>query len=243
MAKRNLSLTPRSEAVREQRPVQTPVHFTLDEIKKHFDESMNTVVTQYRVAESLLECGNIDGCKMIWRSQIVLAEGLLDFYLHEISKYCLFCMFVGKWRKSEKYSSLMLPLSKVEEGLMAHESSEWFFEYLNNRFSKDVFLSFESMKEQLNLTGIEFGKVMHKAFAKNNINESQKYGKEVVAELFKRRNEIAHQNDRSHASAEQNDITREYVEDYISKINLIVDSINTIAEEMNNAHESDSDIN
>lgn len=49
--------------------------------------------------------------------------------------------------------------------------------------------------------------------------------------LFQRRNEIAHQNDRSHASAEQTDITKEFVEDYISKIEAIVNAIQEIAEE------------
>lgn len=53
----------------------------------------------------------------------------------------------------------------------------------------------------------------------------------MVTELFQRRNEIAHQNDRSHASAEQKDITREYVEDYIGKIELIVNAIENIAVE------------
>lgn len=53
----------------------------------------------------------------------------------------------------------------------------------------------------------------------------------MVTELFQRRNEIAHQSDRSHASAEQKDITREYVEDYIGKIELIVNAIENIAVE------------
>ena len=49
--------------------------------------------------------------------------------------------------------------------------------------------------------------------------------------MFQRRNEIAHQNDRSHASAQQNDITKEFVEDYISKIELIMNAIQDIAAE------------
>ena len=49
--------------------------------------------------------------------------------------------------------------------------------------------------------------------------------------MFQRRNAIAHQNDRSHASAEQNDITKEFVEDYISKVETIVNAIHSLAEE------------
>lgn len=53
----------------------------------------------------------------------------------------------------------------------------------------------------------------------------------LITDLFQRRNAIAHQNDRSHASAEQNDITKEFVKDYISKIKTIVNAIHSLAED------------
>ena len=168
---------------------------------------------------------------MVWRSQVVLAEGLLDFYIHEVSKYCLVRMFSGAWPKSEKYKSFQIPMERVENAIAALESNDWLFEYLNKRFSRDVFLSCESMRDQLNLIGIPFNKVMEVAFPSGNEQEAIKTGKEAIAMLFQRRNEIAHQNDRSHASAEQTDITKEFVEDYISKIESIVNAIQVIAEE------------
>lgn len=72
---------------------------------------------------------------------------------------------------------------------------------------------------------------MEKAFPSKNEQEAIKIGKKNITMLFQRRNEIAHQNDRSHASAEQTDITKEFVEDYISKIEAIVNAIQEIAEE------------
>lgn len=231
MAGRNLSLTPRAEEIREVRPIAPPVQFSLAEIKQHFDESLNGVKSQYAVADSLLADGNEAGCKMIWRSQIVLAEGLLDFYIHEMSKFCLFRMFTGQWDKTDKYSVFQVPMSRVEEAISAAESRDWFFDYLNSRFSRDVFLPVESMRDQLNLIGIGFVPVLVKAFPKSKDEESKKYGTQVVKDLFQRRNDIAHQNDRSHASAEQTDITKEYVEDYIEKIEKLVGAIQTIAVE------------
>lgn len=73
-----------------------------------------------------------------------------------MSKYCLFQMFIGQWEKSEKYNNFMVPMVKVENAINAKDSGEWFFEYLNSRFSRDVFMAAESMKEQLNLIGIGF---------------------------------------------------------------------------------------
>ena len=229
--KRDLSLTPRIENQREAQPITPPVQFSLDEIKQHFIDSMNTVKAQYDVADSLATEGNTDGCKTIWRSQVVLAEGLMDFYIHEMSKYCLFRMFTGHWDKSEKYATFMVPMGKVEEAIAATESKDWFFTYLNNRFSRDVFISKESMRDQLNLIGIGFSQVMSKAFPSDKEETSTKQGAQIVEDLFRRRNIIAHQNDRSHASAKQNDITKEFVSDYISKIEVIVNSIHRVAEE------------
>lgn len=229
MAERDLSLSPRIEAVREVRPIAPPVQFSLEEIKQHFEESLTGIKDQYAVAELLLHSGNESGCKTIWRSQVVLSEGLLDFYIHEMSKFCLFRMFTGQWDKTEKYDGFQVPMSRVEEAIAAIESKDWFFDYLNDRFSRDVFLAVKNMREQLNFIGIGFVPAMVKAFPKAKEEESNKYGAQVVEELFQRRNAIAHQNDRSHASADQTDISKEYVEDYIGKIEKIVNSIHEIA--------------
>ena len=143
--KRELSLSERTEEVRSPKPL--PIQFPLDEILRHFIDNMNTVKAQFDVADRLeTESRNTDR-DTVWRSQIVLAEGLLDFYIHELSKLCLYRMFVGNWQKSEKYSGFLVPMSGVEEALTSAESQDWFFNYLNNRFSRDVFLSHESMKD------------------------------------------------------------------------------------------------
>lgn len=231
MAVRDISLTPRVEGTRDAHPVLKPVQFSLSEIEQHFTENMAEVKAQFGVADNLKSEKNEIACKMVWRSQVVLAEGLLDFYIHEISKYCLVRMFSGVWPKTAKYKSFQIPMEKVENAINAFESNDWFFEYLNERFSRDVFLSCESMRDQLNLIGIHFNETMKMAFPSSNEQEAIKIGKETIKMLFQRRNEIAHQNDRSHASAQQSDITKEFVVDYISKIESIVNAIQKIAVE------------
>lgn len=226
--RRDLSLSPRVEEKRELKVIELPIQFSLKEIKEHFEESFNEVKAQYTVADLLNKNGNENDGKTIWRSQVVLAEGLLDFFIHEMSKFCLFKMFTGQWTKSEKYYRFMVPMSKVEDAINTVNSKDWFFEYLNDRFSRDVFLSHESMKDQLNLIGIDFSKTMERAFSKES-KDPVKYGKQVVIDLFQRRNDIAHQNDRSHASAKKQNITKEFVEKYITNIELIVNAIYDIA--------------
>lgn len=99
MANRELCLDKRIEGTREVKEVIVPLHFDLDQIFKHYSETYNTIEDQFLVADDLLPKGNKEACETIWRSQIVLAEGLLDFYFHELSKYCLFQMFAGNWEK------------------------------------------------------------------------------------------------------------------------------------------------
>ena len=222
--RRDLSLSPRVEEKRELKVIELPIQFSLKEIKEHFEESFNEVKAQYTVADLLNKNGNENDGKTIWRSQVVLAEGLLDFFIHEMSKFCLFKMFTGQWTKSEKYYRFMVPMSKVEDAINTVNSKDWFFEYLNDRFSRDVFLSHESMKDQLNLIRIDFSKTMERAFSKES-KDPVKYGKQVVIDLFQRRNDIAHQNDRSHASAKNQDITKEFVDKSITNIELMVNGL------------------
>lgn len=231
MAKKDLSLASRAEDTRDAILVPSPVQFSLSEIKQHFTDSMSEVKAQYEVAELLQSNKNEVGCKTIWMSQVVLAEGLLDFYIHEISKYCMFRMFSGLWEKSEQYESFPVPMVAVEMAIDATKSSDWFFGFLNDRFSRDVFLATKNMRKQLNLIGIGFGSVMTKAFPCDTENQSDKIGAKEVEALFERRNKIAHQNDRSHDSAKQADISREFVEEYIAKIENIVNAIHMVAEE------------
>ena len=236
MANKDLDLHSRVEGVREPQLPLVPIQFSLEEIKQHFDQTLLSSENEYAIADNLLSVGKNEDAKTVWRSQIIFLEGLLDFYIHEISKYGLYSMFCGKWDKSEKYTSVRIPMSVVEAAFVNDESKKCFFDYLNECFSRQVFLAAESMRDQLNLIGIGFGDTMHKAFSKSTSNESQQYGAKIVEELYKRRNLIAHQNDREHASAKQNTITKEFVEEAGNNIVAIVNAIHSIAlekDEMN----------
>jgi hypothetical protein len=140
-------------------------------------------------------------------------------------------MFLGKWEKSDKYSGIKVPMGEVENAYADLTTKEWFFTFLNGNMSKQVFLSAESMNDQLNLIGIPFNTVKEKTFPKENVNESARYGRQVVKEMFDRRNKIVHQNDRDHASAERTEITLELVNKYERQIMDIVEAIYDIAAE------------
>ncbi len=230
MAGRDLSLTPRVEAVRDKQPVQVAVKFDLVQIKEHFDQNLASIRKQFDIAEALKAEGNIDECETIWRSQVVFLESAMDFYIHEVSKYGMLNIFSGNWEKTDKYNNYQVPMKYVEEGFKNPESKNWLLQYLNERFSLEVYLSVESMKNQLNLLGLFFEPVMERAFPKPSTRDpSYREGKNIVRELFDRRNQIAHQTDRKHNDATPNAISREYVEQCFSDVSAIVNSIHTLA--------------
>jgi len=229
MANIKLDLSERVEGVRAPKTPVLPLHFELKEIKQHFDESMEGIQKQEDTARMLLESGQIEACQDIWRSEFVFLESILDFFLHEISKYALYQMFTGNWEKSEKYFMIKVPMRDVENAYSDLSSKEWFFAFLNQSMSREVYLSADSMREQLNKIGIPFNDVMGRAFSKSSSTDPVQAGKEEVKEMFDRRNKIAHQNDRDHASAARTEITNEIVQTYKKHIIGIVDAVYHLA--------------
>lgn len=91
-------------------------------------------------------------------------------------------------------------------------------------------VSFDSIKEQLNLLGIDLPTVADKAFCQKGECEKTKHKlKRWLTELFGRRNIIAHQTDREHTNAQIKNITKEIVQDFIVDVEKIVHSINEAA--------------
>lgn len=106
MGKRDLSLSSRIENTREQRASLKPLHFTLQEIKNRFDLDISVVDKNIESADRLIDGGQCAEGETVLRAQIAFSEGIMDFYTHELSKYCLHQMFTGNWDKTPKYDSL-----------------------------------------------------------------------------------------------------------------------------------------
>lgn len=87
---RDFSLKDRVENTKDQQQIRRVVHFNLQEIKNRFDESIHSIENKFDLYDELNASGKLDEAKDILRSQIVFLEGVLDFYLHEMTKYSYF---------------------------------------------------------------------------------------------------------------------------------------------------------
>lgn len=221
-SRRNLSLTPRAEDTRDVQPVNV-VNFELADIKDHYDQSIAAIENQFEVASSLGASGKTDDQKNIYRSQIVFLESAFDFYLHELTKYGLRKILVGDWPQTEKYKNLKVPMKHVERGLNDPSAIEWFVEYINEAYSRDVMTSYVYLVDQMNLLGISFVDILKRLFPE------MKKPQKVIIDLYDRRNQIAHQTDRAHADATQADISEEFVKERIQEVNSIVSALQQAA--------------
>lgn len=222
---RNLELNPSEEDIRDSQ--QPPiVKFQLDQIKQHFDSNVLEIKAQFDVAESLIIENRKEDAENIWRYQIVFLESAFDFYLHEITKYGLANIFEGQWDKTPKYQNIKIDMELIEQVLHGNVEDEWFAIFVNDMYAKITMVSFESVKDQMKLIGVEIQKVADCAFYDLNSDEKTVDKlKRIVNGLYHRRNAIAHQSDRAHATAEKNNITRGVVEAFIADIIKIVDAI------------------
>lgn len=225
MDERNLELDPRREDTRDKVP-SIIVKFELDDIKNHFDENIQYVRSQFNIATELLQNEKEEDAKNIWRSQIVFLESAFDFYLHELTKFGLMEMFVGSWEKTEKYSNLRVKMSVVDRALNAREDSDWFLEFANEFYKELTLVSYESVKDQMNLLGLSLQNIADAAFYEEGSSVKTKDKLKYCLEgLYRRRNVIAHQSGRCHANAKREEITKEEVEAYIADIEKIVEKI------------------
>jgi len=227
---RNLKLKQRIENVRDKTPIRV-VNFDLNDIELHFKVNLNSLKRHFKLADELVSLGKTDEAKDIWRTQIVFLESALDFYLHEITKFGMNKIFNNEWSHTEKFKNYTLRLSDVIQAISNPEDASWFVEHVNSTIMNESFMDFDSIRDQLNLIGIKVSKVADRAFYVQGCSEPTiQQLKRHLNRIFRRRNHIVHQSDRSHLSGVINDITKVYVEEEIEIIEKIVNSIHHFLE-------------
>lgn len=231
MEERNFDLKPRQEAIRE-KISPAIVKFQLNEIEEHFDENLQYIRSQFDIADELFQNGREEEARNIWSSQIVFLESAFDFYLHELTKFGLSEMFAGNWDKTKKYNNLSVRMSIVDRALNAREDSGWFLEFVNEFYKEITLVSYESVKDQMNLLGLDLQKVADTVFYERDSVIKTKYKlREVLEMLYCRRNVIAHQSGRRHSDAQREEITKDLVGKFIEDIEKIVREIHKLAKQ------------
>lgn len=210
--------SPRRENSRPRR--QRYAYFTLDDIKRHADESFNII-------ESLPANDDAPSQQSILRLQVIMAESILDFYIHELSKYCITAIYKDELPPNDKYNNLTVPITTLRQCLLANERDpedvSWLLEAISETQSRKCYMSFKALQEALGLCGMAPNEVWNASFG--SPGEAEKF----LTDTYRKRNEIAHQASRSHASAEEHNITGSEAREIVSKIRSLIDTIHNLA--------------
>lgn len=150
MEERNLDLVARNEETRDKFHTEV-IRFELDQILQHFVEAIQSINAQFDVADELVEFGKVIEGENIWRAQIIFLASALDFYMHKLTKYGLCEIYNENWDRTDKYENLQVNMKVIEVALKSGEDIDWFLEYINNYYRSITMVSYESVKDQLNL--------------------------------------------------------------------------------------------
>ena len=116
------------------------------------------------MADELFESGKVAEGENIWRAQIIFLASALDFYMHELTKYGLCKIYDENWDRTDKYENLQVNMKVIEVALKSGEDIDWFLEYINSYYHTITMVSYESVKDQLRLLGIDLAVVADGAF-------------------------------------------------------------------------------
>lgn len=189
---------------RDKRPPR--ISFEYGSIMSRFNENIEDVVAKFYIADSIPDENQK---KEIWRSQIVFLESSLDFYLHEVIKFGFIKMFNEEWAETKGFRNFSVSLGFAIDLAKHPENAGSLLNEIDEGNQKYCCMSFKNIERNLKLIGIQ------SAFPDRNI----------IDEIYKRRNQIAHQTDRNPPETEKQDIAKELVERYIEKIKALVKTI------------------
>ena len=194
---RNLNLTQRKLNTRDKIQPEV-VKFSLDEIKKHFEDSISDIEEQFKTID-LLESKDREKIDYILRSQIVFLGGSLDFYFHEITQFGIMQMYDEIWQETKPYKNLNIKLGTILGVLKGEKDDSWFIEFINYEYSKISLISYDSIEKAMNMIGLHMYQIANKIYGEEIERKERVIKlKERMNRLCERRNCIAHQFDMFH---------------------------------------------
>ncbi|MCF0224713.1 MAG: hypothetical protein HUK20_10625 [Fibrobacter sp.] len=187
------------------------------DVRSHFNENLKDVEEKFKLAQKE-RATDSHSAEEIWRSQVVFLESALDFYVHEVVKYGFLKIFNGDWAETVKSRNFRVRFPLVMEMYKdAENAAQSLSDEIDEINRENCFLGFEHMQTNLKMVGL---------------GVDSKY-KEFITELYKRRNQIAHQSDRLPGSAAKLGISESDVKGYIKTVKEIVSSIDEQIKENN----------
>lgn len=197
----------------------------LKSIEENFNKNMNRIDEKFKIIKELKSKNFTEAANDILRSQIVLIMSSMDFYIHEIVKYGIIKIFIGERAGTKKYNEVLISLDCVKRALGNLEAVDWLEEEITLQHTRKTYMSSKNIEKALFL-------ISDKNFLDlsiKKISETTKKDKKNIlaklAEIYQRRNQIAHESDRNPQTGKINDISEELVKEYFNIIKMLIEEI------------------
>lgn len=206
MGKTPPDIRPRQQNTRNKKVIKIPTD--LSKIQDDFDINIKNVENKFTLTDDLKN-GNLSSARDIWRSQIVFLDSTLDFYIHEITKYGMSKIINDEWKTTPNFNRYKVSMKFVKTIINSPENLSLFLKEIDKINQRLCFMYSENIKQQLKLIGVSV------SFTDDEV--------ETINNLYKRRNEIAHQAD--YTNGIKNSITEPDVKNFIDCVKKLQNKI------------------
>ena len=221
-----MTLSDRKVGTRSSRPVEQIVQFSLDEIYSQAIEGLQSVRTQIDAADTLRNNGLIEVSDNILRDQITRLTSVYDLYANRILRYCYLKMFIDGCEKTDAYNRLSMRIEDVDKLIACPLESETIFtDFLHRQFETKAFASGSETTKLLTCIGIDSKEVYRKLYPSFHKSKECAGRQEELQKIFKRRNSIVHDNDKSKVSGKQFPISKDCVMEYYQVFDNLINII------------------
>ena len=211
MTKDQHNLSPRNTNSRKCRDLATV--FKLETIEADFNVVLDTIDKNLIEAKEFEKNGKATFASDLYRYQIAFLCSGFDYFIHCLYKNKAEKMFDGSAPRTEMFLNTSINARDVLDAIdnRSINSPSWLINYINERISTETFLDVAKFKKGLNFMSTElFCDLASNMFAGDRYSQIDKLTTKLN-DLFKRRHEIVHQNDRLHSSGRQQSIDYNYV--------------------------------
>ncbi len=158
------------------------------------------------------------------RAEIVMLVSAIDYYFYEVVKTGLIDIYNGDRDRTTMSDNLRIPFKYVIKAVSNTESTEWLSESIVEVFGTSAFQSQKQIYYIVQLLNGDFSS-FKKAIA-TSFSTSYKEIEDQLNEIFKRRNQIAHNCDIPKDSDIPQEINYDYTKEKCSFVAMFIENFN-----------------
>lgn len=181
--------------------------FELIEIRNTFVQAIGEIDNNLNYVSRLTENDKHLFKEEILRYQIVMLESAFDYFCHCLIKFGFVKIFRNEWNQTQKYKNFKVKFSQLEEAINNGIDENWILKMVDEKISSQTFLGYNELKDGFNYICEDLIKKVASLIYNKDESTNLTNLKNEIDYVYKRRNMIAHQNDREHKTGNKNNIS------------------------------------